>query len=226
MAIRGKYAHNRKCTCPSCMTVNDATLVHVREVRTFGATASQRGAPILSSLCGHFQPQLKVTKMSFPSQMLILVCSVCCMLKRKSDAVEALTVLIKFHALHCALMRDICTEQGDEFRGSNETFSHSGGNGTLQTKDSLDFLLKRVIEDEMLKHILMLAHRLKLHGLAERWKMTVMKRQIPCCSVPVDLISFGRQQLHMLISLATAAHERPQPSHAHELFDHQKPRVD
>ena len=207
------------------MTVNDATLAHVGEVRTFGATASQRGAPTLSSLCSHFQPQLKVTKMSFPSQMLILISSVCYMLTRKSDAEKALTVLIKFHALHCALMRDICTEQGDEFRGSNETFSHSDGNGTLQTKDSLDFLLKRVIEDEMLKHILMLAHRLKLHGLAERWKMTVMKRQIPCCSVPVDLISFGRQQLHMLISLATAAHERPQPSHAHELFDHQQPRV-
>ena len=129
------------------MTVNDATLVHVGEVRTFGATASQRGAPILSSLCGHFQPQLKVTKMSFPSQMLILVSSVCYMLTRKSDAEKALTVLIKFHALHCALMRDICTEQGDEFRGSNGTFSHSDGNGTLQTKDSLDFLLKRVIED-------------------------------------------------------------------------------
>ena len=30
----------------------------------------------------------------------------------------------------------------------------------------------------------------------------------------------------MLISLATAAHERPQPSHAHELFNHQQPRVD
>ena len=227
MAVRGKYAHNRNRTCPSCMTVNDATLAHVGEVRTFGATASQRGAPILSSLCSHFQPQLKVTNMSFPSQMLIiLVFSVCCMLKRKSDAVEALTVLINYHALHCAPIQDICTGQGDEFKGSNGTFSHSGGNGTLQTKDSLDFLLKRVIEDEMLKHILMLAHRLKLHGLAERWKMTVMKRQIPCCSVPVDLISFGRQQLHMPIFFATAAHERPQPSHAHELFDHQQPRVD
>ena len=90
------------------MTVNDATLVHVGEVRTFGATASQRGAPILSSLCGHFQPQLKVTNMSFPSQMLIiLVFSVCCMLKRKSDAVEALTVLITYHALHCAPIQDL-----------------------------------------------------------------------------------------------------------------------
>jgi hypothetical protein len=76
-AIRGKYAHYRKCTCPSCMTVYDATLVHVGEVRTFGATASQRGAPILSSLCGHFQPQLKVKNTSFPSQMLILIFSVC-----------------------------------------------------------------------------------------------------------------------------------------------------
>ena len=73
MAIRGKYAHNRKCTCPSCMTIHDATLVHVGEVRRFGATASLRGAPILSSSCGHFQPQLKVTNMSLPSQMLIFV---------------------------------------------------------------------------------------------------------------------------------------------------------
>ena len=136
--------------------------------------------------------------------MLILVYSVCYMLTRKSDAEKALTVLINYHALHCAPIQDICTGQGDEFKGSNETFSHSGGNGTLQTKHSLDFLLKRVIEEEMLKHILMLAHRLKLHGLAERRKMADMKRQIPCCSVPVDLISFGRQQLHMLIFFATA----------------------
>jgi hypothetical protein len=94
-------------------------------------------------------------------------------------------------------MRDICTEQGDEFRGSNETFSHSGGNGTLQTKNSLDFFLKRVIEDHMINHVLISEHCLKLHGLAERWKMAVMKQQIPCCSVPVDLISFGRQKLHI-----------------------------
>ena len=62
------------------------------------------------------------------------------MLKRKSDAVEALTVLINYHALHCAPIQNIRTEQGGEFGGSNETFSHSGENGTLQTKGLARFL--------------------------------------------------------------------------------------
>ena len=193
------------------MTVNDATLVHVGEVRRFGATASLRGAPILSSLCGHFQPQLKVTNMSLPSQMLILVFSVCYMLKRKSDAEEALKALIKYYARHGTVIQEIRTDQGGEFGGSNETFSHSGGSGTLHGNNSLDFFLERVIEDHMINHVLIPAHYLELYGLAERWNMTVMKRQIPCCLVPVDLTSSGRQQLHMPISLATAANERPQP---------------
>ena len=141
MAVRGKYAHNRKCTCPSCMTVNDATLVHVGEVRKFGDTVTQRGELILSDLCGPFPASVEGHKYVISFTDTYSRFSVCYMLTRKSDAEKALTVPIKFHALHCALMRDICTGQGDEFKGSNETFSHSGGNGTLQTKDSLDFLL-------------------------------------------------------------------------------------
>ena len=172
------------------MTVNDATLAQVGEVRRFGATASLRGAPILSSLCGHFQPQLKVTNISLPSQMLILVFSVCYMLKRKSDAEEALKALIKYYARYGAIIQEIRTDQGGEFGGSNETFSHSGGSGTLQGNNSLNFFLERAIEDRMITHVLMPAHRPELLGLAERWNTTVTKQQIPCCSVPVDLTYF------------------------------------
>ena len=56
MAVRGKYAHNRNRTCPTCMAVNNATPVHIGEVRKFGDTAPRRGELILSDLCGHFQP--------------------------------------------------------------------------------------------------------------------------------------------------------------------------
>ena len=89
------------------------------------------------------------------------------MLKHKSDAEEALKALIKYYARHGALIQEIRTDQGGEFGGSNETFSHSGGSGTLQTKDSLDFFFKRVCEAHKIKHVLMPAHRPELHGLAE-----------------------------------------------------------
>ena len=225
MAVRGKYAHNRNRTCPTCMAVNNATLVHIGEVREFGDTAPRRGELILSDLCGQFPALVEDHIYNFLHRYLFSF-SVCCMLERKSDAEEALKVLIKYHALHCALIQDIRTEQGGEFGGSNETFSHSGGNGTLQKKDSLDFLLKRAIENRMITHVLMPAHRPELLGLAERWNTTVTKQQIPCCSVPVNLTYSGRQQLLMPISFATAAPERPEPSHAHEPLFHKQPRVD
>ena len=127
MAVRGKYAHNRNRTCPTCMAVNNATLVHIGENREFGDTAPRRGELILSDLCGQF-PALVEDHIYIFFHRYLLSFSVCCMLKRKSDAEEALKVLIKYHALHCSLAQYIRTDQGDEFGGSNETFSHSGGN--------------------------------------------------------------------------------------------------
>ena len=123
------------------MTVNDTTLVHVGEVRRFGATASLRGAPILSGLCGHFQPQLKVTNMSLPSQMLILVFSVCYMLKRKSDAEEALKALIKYYARHGAVIQEIRTDQVGEFGGATKrSVTRVGVAPFTETTRSISFL--------------------------------------------------------------------------------------
>ena len=81
MAVRGKYAHNRNRTCPTCMAVNNATLVHIGEVRKFGDTAPRRGELILSDLCGQFPALVEDHTYNFLHRYLLSF-SVCCMLKR------------------------------------------------------------------------------------------------------------------------------------------------
>ena len=226
MAVRGKYTHDRKCTCPTCMAVNNAKL-HVGEVRKFGDTVTQRGELILSDLCGPFPASVEGHKYVISFTDTYSRFSVCYMLKHKSDAEEALKALIKYYARHGALIQEIRTDQGGEFGGSNETFSHSGGSGTLQTKDSLDFFFKRVCEAHKIKHVLMPAHRPELHGLAERWNMTVMKM--------ANSMLFSARLSHILWSSAVAhanllRNRLPLsglgPYTPYELFFHKRPRVD
>ena len=226
MAVRGKYTHDRKCTCPTCMAVNNAKL-HVGEVRKFGDTVTQRGELILSDLCGPFPASVEGHKYVISFTDTYSRFSVCYMLKHKSDAEEALKALIKYYARHGALIQEIRTDQGGEFGWSNETFSHSGGSGTLQTKDSLDFFFKRVCEAHKIKHVLMPAHRPELHGLAERWNMTVMKM--------ANSMLFSARLSHILWSSAVAhanllRNRLPLsglgPYTPYELFFHKRPRVD
>ena len=53
MAVDGKYTHDRKCTCPTCLSVNNAK-VHIGDVRKFGDTVTQRGELIYTDVCGLF----------------------------------------------------------------------------------------------------------------------------------------------------------------------------
>ena len=208
------------------MAVNNAKL-HVVEVRKFGDTVTQRGELILSDLCGPFPASVEGHKYVISFTDTYSRFSVCYMLKHKSDAEEALKALIKYYARHGALIQEIRTDQGGEFGGSNETFSHSRGSGTLQTKDSLDFFFKRVCEAHKIKHVLMPAHRPELHGLAERWNMTVMKM--------ANSMLFSARLSHILWSSAVAhanllRNRLPLsglgPYTPYELFFHKRPRVD
>jgi transposase InsO family protein len=88
---------------------------------------------------------------------------------------EALKELIKFYSQHGAIIREIRSDQGGEYGGSNETFSHHGEGGTLRDSNSLDFYFKRVCNQHNIKHVLMPAYRPELHGIAERWNKTVMQ---------------------------------------------------
>ena len=69
----------------------------------------------------------------------LIAISVCYFLKQKSDEGEALKALIKFYAQHGTIIREIHSDQGGEYRESNETFCHHGEGGTLRESNSLEF---------------------------------------------------------------------------------------
>ena len=54
MAVDGqKFKHDAKCTCPTCLGVNNAKL-HIGDVRRFSDSVSRKGELLLTDICGPF----------------------------------------------------------------------------------------------------------------------------------------------------------------------------
>ena len=226
MAVRGKYTHDRKCTCPTCLSVNNAK-VHIGDVRKFGDAVTQRGELIYTDVCGPFPASVEGYRYVVSFTDTYSRFSACYFLKKKSEVEEALKALIKFYAQQGAIIREIRSDQGGEFGGHNETFSHHGEGGTLRDNDSLDFHFKRVCEQHNIKHVLMPAHRPELHGIAERWNKTVMQM--------ANSMLFASRLSHVLWPSAVAhanllRNRLPLtglgPYTPYELFFHKRPRID
>jgi len=97
------------------------------------------------------------------------------MLRKKSDSEAALRALISYFARYGILIHEIRSDQGGEFGGANHSPSISGGADASRDDDSLNFFFKRVCDEHKIKHVPTPAYRPELHGLAERWNLTVMK---------------------------------------------------
>jgi len=86
-----------------------------------------------------------------------------------------LKALIAFYARHGILIKEIRSDQGGEFGGSNESQSDAGVGGSLRDEDSYTYFFQRLCHEHKIRHHIMPAYRPELHGLAERWNLTVMK---------------------------------------------------
>jgi len=226
LEVGGEFKHNAKCQCPTCLSINNAKL-HIGDVRKFADQITQKGQLILSDISGPFPVSVDGYRyvISFTDSYSRFSC--CYMLRNKSDSEAALEALVSFYARNGILIREIRSDQGGEFGGSNESPSVSGEGGSLRDKDSIDFFFKRVCEKHNIVHTLMPAYRPELHGLAERWNLTVMKM--------ANAMLFSARLSHILWTSAVAHANMLRnrlplrglgPYTPYELFYNKRPRVD
>ena len=175
MAVDGaKFKHDRKCTCPTCLSINNAK-VHIGAVRKFADTVTRSGQLIYTDICGPFPLSVEGYRYVISFTGVYSRFSACYMLRKKSDSEAALKALIAFYARNGIIIQEIRSDQGGEFGGSSLSPSVSGGADAPRGDDSINFFFKRVCDEHKIIHVPMPAYRPELHGLAERWNLTVMK---------------------------------------------------
>ncbi len=225
LAVDGKFKHDAKCTCPTCLSINNAKL-HIGDVRRFADSVTQKGQLIYSDISGPFPCSVEgyhyVISFTDPYSRF----SACYMLRKKSDSEAALEALVSFYARNGIMIKEIRSDQGGEFGGSNESPSVSGEGGSLRD-NSIDFFFKRVCTKHNIIHVPMPAKRPELHGLAERWNLTVWKM--------ANAMLFSARLSHLLWPSAVAhanllRNRLPLsglgPYTPYELFFNKRPRVD
>ena len=226
MAVEGqKFKHNAKCTCPTCLSVNNAK-VHIGDVRQFADSITQKGQLVLTDICGPFPASVEGYRYVISFTDVYSRFSACYMLKKKSDSEAALEALVLYFARNGIIIREIRSDQGGEFGGHVQVSSVSGEGGTI-TEEEQRFFFKRVCEKHNILHVPTPAHRPELHGLAERWNLTVMKM--------ANAMLFSARLSHILWPSAVAHANMLRnrlpirglgPYTPYELFTGKRPRID
>ena len=227
MAVDGaKFKHDRKCTCPTCLSVNNAKL-HIGDVRKFADSVTRKGQLLYTDICGPFPKSVEGYRYVISFTDVYSRFSACYMLRKKSDSEAALKALISFYARNGITINEIRSDQGGEFGGSSLSPSVAGGADAPPDDDSLQFFFKRVCDENKIVHVLTPAYRPELHGLAERWNLTVMKM--------ANAMLFSARISHILWPSAVAHANLLRnrlpirglgPYTPYELFFGQRPRID
>jgi hypothetical protein len=175
LAVQGKFTHDARCKCTVCMSMNNAKL-HIGDTRKYADTVTRKGELLYSDLLGPYPESVEGYQYVISFTDVYSRFSHCYMLRYKSEAEEALEALIRIYQKEGILIKKIRTDQGGEFGGHNEGPSDAGGTAPLPTEDGpAPHVFKRVCAENGITHELMPAKRPELHGLAERWNLTVPK---------------------------------------------------
>ena len=226
LSVQGDMKHDAKCRCSTCSIVNNAKL-HIGDTRQFADQVIQKGQLIYTDICGPFPLSVDGYRYVISFTDSYSRFSACYMLKRKSDSEAALKALIAFYARHGIIIKEIRSDQGGEFGGSNESPSVAGEGGSLRDEDSLSFFFQRLCKENGIKYVPMPANRPELHGLAERWNLTTVKL--------ANAMLFSARLSHILwpaaVSHANVLRNRLPlrglgPYTPYELFFNKRPRVD
>ena len=174
MEIDGqRFKHNARCTCPTCSSMHNAKL-HIGDTRKFADSVTQKGQLVYTDVCGPFPASVEGFKYVISFTDVYSRFSACYMLKQKSDSEHALEAYISFCARNGILIREIRSDQGGEYGGHHNTYSDSGEAGSITEQEQRTFF-KRLCDQHNIRHVLTPAYRPELHGLAERWNLSIMK---------------------------------------------------
>jgi hypothetical protein len=227
LAVQGKYTHDARCKCTVCMSMNNAKL-HIGDTRKYADPVTRKGELLYSDLLGPYPESVEGYQYVISFTDVYSRFSHCYMLRYKSEAEEALEALIRYYKKEGILIKKIRTDQGGEFGGHNEGPSDAGGTAPLPTEDGpAPHVFKLVCAENGITHELMPAKRPELHGLAERWNLTVPKM--------ANAMLFAARLSHLLWP-AAIAHANMLRNRLplrglgsftpYELFFNRRPRID
>jgi len=226
LAVDGKFTHDSKCKCPTCLLQHNRKL-HIGSVRKFADSVTRKGQLIYTDICGPFPPSVEGYRYVISFTDVYSRFSACYMLKKKSDSEAALEALVSFYARNGIIIKEVRSDQGGEYGGHNESSSAAGEGGALRDDKSLDFFFKRVCVKHDIVHRLMPANRPELHGIAERYNLTIWKM--------ANAMLFAARLSYLLWPAAVAHANMLRnrlpvsglgPYTPYELFYNSRPRVD
>ena len=177
MNITGQGAHSAKCRCDSCAKTNNVSR-SIPKVRDFSTNVSQKGELITTDILGPFPPSPEGYKYAISFVDEFTRFSHAYFLKKKSEAPNALTLLIAEYRKSNSVISEIRSDQGGEYGGYGD---HTTASSLLQQSRRKKHNTEGYVTDAFLKvcrrnkitHSLAPAHRHELNGVAERWNRTV-----------------------------------------------------
>ena len=111
----------------------------IGDVRQFADQVDQKGQLGYTDICGPFPLSVDGYRYVISFTYAYSRFSACYMLKRKSDSETALKALIAFNTRRGILIKEIRSDQGGEYGGSNQSQPAAGGGGPLRDEDSYSY---------------------------------------------------------------------------------------
>lgn len=168
--VGSKYSHDRKCTCPTCMSVNNRKK-HIGDIRKYDDNVTKKGQLIYTDICGPFPTSVEGYRYVISFTDVYSRFSSCYFLDKKSQAEDALRSLAQYYWREGIVIKKIRSDQEGEYGGHNDRHAVLGEAGKI----GKSFKWQRVCDELGIKHELTPAKRPELHGLAERWNRTVIR---------------------------------------------------
>ena len=156
MAVSGgPYKHDRTCTCPTCLSINNAKR-HIGDVRLYATMISRKGQLLCTDICGPFSPSVENYHYVISFNDVYSRVYICYMLRKKSDSEAALRASISYYARYgiIIIIHEIRSDHRGEFGGATHSPPISGGANAPRDDDSLSLFFNRVCDEHKITHVL------------------------------------------------------------------------
>lgn len=176
MNLSGSITHDSKCSCEACLKTNNVS--HgISSSRQFSDCTSRKGQIITTDCLGPFPRSVEGYQYAISFTDEYSRFSVVYLLKRKSDAAEAVDTLARYYRSMNLTISEIRHDQGGEFGGITKSTTGQSGTINLPTSELIRDVYSKSFKaacrrNQIIPHP-MPAYKPQLHGIAERWNRTV-----------------------------------------------------
>jgi hypothetical protein len=175
MNMTGLETHDSKCKCEACLKTNNISY-GISSSRQFSDCTSRKGQIITTDCLGPFPHSVEGYQYAISFTDEYSRFSMVYLLKKKSDAPEAVESLARYYRSMNLIISEIRHDQGGEFGGAARPIHDTGYIPSPTPELSRDVYSKGFKAACSRNHIIshaMPAYKPELHGIAERWNKTV-----------------------------------------------------